>query len=1174
MKKLILLLLLSVSPILIWAQIDSLLYEGILNNNLTQVEQALGNGVDINATDEQGATPVMWAVYKADVDMLKFLVKAGADIHKRGMILLEEEKYYRNLMGIAGGEGKLDMLKYLLDSCYINIDAKGWNTESQQMEGGTALQWALVNGHKHCIEYLIEKGADQEIATSEFSEYYFQLGNYSKALAFAEKALMQTEQNLGKQHEEYGDVLNNLGKIYLTIGKYEEALPLFQEALDNTSKSIGEQNLRYGTILQNIAVLYQSTGKYEEALILYKKVLKNTEKLVGRQHLSYGSTLSNLGTLYYIIGKYELALPLFQESKENSKQNLGTQHPTYSTRLNNLGTIYMTMGYLEDALVILQESLQNTAQVLGTDHPSYGAALGNLGVLYIQMGHLEDALPILQEALQNRKQTLGTDHPSYGTSLSNLGRLYQKMGQYEEALPLFQEALQNAEQSLGKQHSEYGIRLLNLGTLYQTMGQYKDAIPFLQEALQNTEHSLGKQHYIYGIELNNLGALYRNIGEYDLALLLLQEAEQNIKQILGKEHDNYGSVLNILGLLHIDLGQYELALPLLQEALQNTAQSLGREHTEYSVRLNNLSSLYQKTGQDEVAIPFMLELFQVLALQLSTQFDALSSRLQNSYLQNKKVQFDLLASFIFSHPEYKQLTATGFNQQLLLKGFLQDQSTDLFKSLHIHPDTNVRQQYTEWNHLHNVLARQYQKPINKRLNSFDSLRNRADELEIKLASQSFTFRKVRKQVKWEEVQATLGEDEVAVEFTHFPYYHKGKKTDSVMYVVFVLRKSDTLPKMILLFEEKELQNLLASSNQQQNLDRLYTYRGIKPRKKQVVNYQNLAEILWQPIDSMLEGINTIYYAPSGLLNRINLAAIPMGKKTLLSDQYTLVQLGNTRSLVFDEETQTDINARDALLLGGIQYEMDTAQIAPGTMEMKDSDEEKSVLEKLSISSRGNMSSWQYLPGTAIEVENISELLVLNNYEVNLQEGVSATEEYLKDQKTSPRILHIATHGYFFPDPKDTTQQYMLDKNNLPPIQLSEHPMVRSGLILAGANHVWQGNPAIKYKEDGILTAYEISRMDLSNTELVILSACDTGLGEIEGNEGVYGLQRAFKIAGAKYVLMSLWQVPDEATQKLMTAFYTEWLGGMEIREALQEAQKQIRKKYKEPYYWAGFVLVE
>jgi CHAT domain-containing protein len=219
------------------------------------------------------------------------------------------------------------------------------------------------------------------------------------------------------------------------------------------------------------------------------------------------------------------------------------------------------------------------------------------------------------------------------------------------------------------------------------------------------------------------------------------------------------------------------------------------------------------------------------------------------------------------------------------------------------------------------------------------------------------------------------------------------------------------------------------------------------------------------------------------------------------------------------------------------------------------------------------NGWNYLEWTEKEVDYIAQSLNSKEVNVTLLKDKEVTEESFKKigvNNPSPRILHLATHGYFFPDPKET--------NGETGFQKSEHPLIRSGLILAGANHVWKGGAPQDGKEDGILTAYEIAQMDLRNTELVVLSACETGLGDIEGNEGVYGLQRAFKMAGAKYVLMSLWSVNDQSAYEFMTRFYELYQQeGKSIPDAYQMTQNEMRLKYLKPfmpYAWAGFVLVE
>jgi CHAT domain-containing protein len=227
------------------------------------------------------------------------------------------------------------------------------------------------------------------------------------------------------------------------------------------------------------------------------------------------------------------------------------------------------------------------------------------------------------------------------------------------------------------------------------------------------------------------------------------------------------------------------------------------------------------------------------------------------------------------------------------------------------------------------------------------------------------------------------------------------------------------------------------------------------------------------------------------------------------------------------------------------------------------------------------NTWKYLSGSASEALEIKGILQTAKIEVQLDTGYFATEESIKligyQTSDSPRILHIATHGYFFPDPKSEVNNGLTSNSmSAPMFKISELPMIRSGLVLAGAQEVWTSGIAPKNREDGILTAYEISQMNLSNTELVVLSACETGLGDIEGNEGVYGLQRAFKIAGAKYLIMSLWKVSDQSTKELMTDFYHHWLNnGMTIPEAFRVAQQNMKLKYPEiPYYWAGFVLLD
>jgi len=476
------------------------------------------------------------------------------------------------------------------------------------------------------------------------------------------------------------------------------------------------------------------------------------------------------------------------------------------------------------------------------------------------------------------------------------------------------------------------------------------------------------------------------------------------------------------------------------------------------------------------------------------------------------------------------------------------------------------------------------------------LEDKANDAEKELALSLAGYTEAKRQVKWEELKSALKKDEAAIEFVSFNVNFP-KMTDSLMYAALVLKTGAKQPNFIPLFEEKSLDSLLHAKSERKAdyVNALYTLsdRGavaVEATKK------SLFEILWQPLEKELAGIKTIYFSPAGLLHRINLDAIPVSETETLADKYQLIELNSTRQLVTQSEIKNGIN--DDVLYGGIQFEQDTNFHNDEPMLASRS---RGELSFTFVDSTLRGGSWNYLSGTEREVNAIEKIMQTAGVKTNLRKGYTATEESFKNiganNSASPKILHVATHGYFFNDPDRTisavgrmshdsatsegTAKAASSKPkvkfgiNEPIFKISDHPMLRSGLIMAGGNSAWQGKQTLEGKEDGILTAYEISQMNLSNTELVVLSACETGLGDIQGNEGVYGLQRAFKIAGAKYLIMSLWQVPDKQTSLLMTTFYKKWLEDkMSIPDAFHAAQKELRDNGLDPYNWAGFVLVE
>ena len=508
------------------------------------------------------------------------------------------------------------------------------------------------------------------------------------------------------------------------------------------------------------------------------------------------------------------------------------------------------------------------------------------------------------------------------------------------------------------------------------------------------------------------------------------------------------------------------------------------------------------------------------------------------------------------------ISTTCYDNSLFYKGFLLNavtQANKMFSS-----DSAAGEYYNLFKFCRRQLANEYAKPTAERKNVAE-LEEKANTLEKELARNVSGFGEALRQVNWQEVQTALKPGEAAIEFIRFNYYTP-KPTDSVLYAALLLKPGMAAPAFIPLFEEKQLDALLTPLAGQGSNGPNELYGG--------KTGQSLYRLLWKPLEPHLKSVKTVYFSPAGLLHRLNLDAIPTGKsKETIGKRHALSALGSTRQLVVTPASPSANTA--AVVFGGIRYDMDSTAIATG--EPGEFAGHRGLLFSQTDSTLRS-DSWKYLKYSEREADNIQAQLQKAGFQAGAHKGYAATEEAFKQlgkDAPSPRILHISTHGFFFPDPVSAGSKQLAVGSSEPVFKISDHPMIRSGLILAGANHAWSTGRPLGNREDGILTAYEISQMDLRHTELVVLSACETGLGDIRGNEGVYGLQRAFKIAGVKNLIMSLWQVPDFQTQELMTVFYQKWLSdNMTVHQALKAAQEEMQRRRYEPFYWAGFVLVE
>jgi CHAT domain-containing protein len=879
--------------------------------------------------------------------------------------------------------------------------------------------------------------------------------------------------------------------------------------------------------INNTMVEFYSQGDYVNAILFAEKAIKQANKEFGQKHPEYAASLNNLAVLYNNVGNYKAALPLQQEAKNLILQVSGEKHPDYAASLNNLATLYQAIGNYKAALPLLEEAKNLFMQVSGEKHPDYASSLNNLASLYYEIGNYKAALPLFEEAKNIRLQFLGNKHPHYAQSLSHLAGLYEQIGNYTAALPLFEEAKNLRLQVLGQKHPDYANSLNNLALLYQKIGNYKAAIPLYKEAI-------------------------------------------NIRlKVLGKRHPDYANSLNSLAYLFYEVGNFKAARPLLEETNKIRLQVLGKRHPDYANSLNNLAKLYYMEKAFDKCKDKIIQATEITMSNFDN-LDILSEKQKIDYIENEKQNFQVYYSLslqLFYHD--KSIAVNLLNTNLFTQSLLLSSSKQLKENILKSKDRELIELYNEYVDSKTVLARAYSltgEETNYFKINVDSLENVSDNYERELAKKTRVFEKYlnKRNNSWEDIRVRLKPNEAAVSILRFPYYNKGW-TDTIKYAALIVT-NETVdhPNLVELQNGPELEGRFF----EQYSSSMLPGKGTNQSKESFTTYK----AFWEEIEKEIEGKDVVYLSPDGVYHTINLNTIQYPDGKFLYEKKDIVISNSLLELLDEEEPLA--HSKTAMLVGNPDFSMDKESqklLAANFLN------NNSGSGSYSLSRDFRDYSLNALPGTKIEVEKINGLLKEYDWETQYLTGKQALEEAIKSVK-NPQVLHIATHGFFADNiqPNNLTKlnnSLMFGQNRKKAI---ENPMLRSALMLSGSVNALNGKyDPLSQMDDGILTGYEAMSLELDGTELVVLSACETGLGEVRDGEGVYGLQRAFRLAGAKNIIMSLWKVDDIATQLLMRKFYEYWLEGNTKREAFKQAQDHLRTQtaYKDPYYWGGFVYI-
>ena len=894
----------------------------------------------------------------------------------------------------------------------------------------------------------------------------------------------------------------------------------------------GEQHPVYAASLSNLAALYSRMGNYPRAEPLTKEALAIRRSALGAKHRYCGDSLHNLALLYCNMGDYGRAELLHKEAREIFKSVIGERHPTYATSLDGFAAVYLNRRDYARAEPLFKQALTIRKSVLSEHHPDYVSSLSNLGMLYTRMGDFARAEPLYKQALELRKSVPGEKHPLYADSLNNLGMLYTDMRYYTRAEPLYQNALTIRKSLLGKQHPQYADSLNNLGMLYELTEDYVHAEPLYKQARDIRESVLGTQHPSYASSLNNLARLYQNMGNYVRAEPLYKQARDIRESVLGKQHPSYAFSLNNLAGLYRSMEDYPRADPLYKQAMDIQRDHLDGNATVQSARQQRLNQ--SKHGFLDSRLSNSISMTSADAVRVATdmwQWKGAVTARQQAY---RRVAGNPKLSPLFT--ELQSVT-----QQLSVAS----------GQIPIPPAKSASE--TKRN-----AFRQKREIWEKRV---AGLSRHREDLEQQIAAGSEEFRRITEPLTTEAVQSGLPKDAAFIDFLEYQHSSpdpkkKGKTNYEQRYLVVVV-PHDGPVTLVGLGSSEAISAAITSFRR--------PLAG-QPRSQQEATAaaQKLRELLWLPVEKHLAGINTVIISPDTALGTLPFAALP-GKAdgSYLIEQYRFASLpmaGMMRSL-FDEDQERTQPEKGLLVLGDVNYNANSlvAQAEP---------KQNSRVAAIRRSApRGGPGKWQSLPGFQQELVTVRDQFKskFNGGVTTLRKNNATEAEFIK-QASRHNNLHLITHGYFA-DPKfeaigsssdndesraSPTTRTSLARNKTVNQYL---PGLLSGIVLSGANNP---PPVDDPKADGILTASEIETLDLNGVNLVVLSACETGLGKSAGGEGLTGLQRAFHIAGVRSCIASLWEVEDKATLEIMSRFYKYyWHDGQSKIDALRNAQLDI-----------------
>ncbi len=943
------------------------------------------------------------------------------------------------------------------------------------------------------------------------------------------------------------------------------------EAADGDTRDLGERSLALkrrllgpedagiGMTLHHLGVVDFQRGDYAKAREEWTQALTIREHALGPDHADVGETANAMANLLQTTGEFEAARPLYERAVAIRERALGFQHPKVAQTLNNLASLLTVLGDYPAALTVAERSLAIKEATFGPENPQVAASLTNLADIYDQTGDRERARQMFERAAAIWEKALGADNPLVGVALNNLAEQFRRSGQIEEARPLFQRVIAIWEKAYGADHERLALALSNYGLLLEAAGELPAAQTYLERATAIREKALGAEHPDFAESLGNIGDVLSARGEFEQALPLFDRASAIGRQTLGAGH------------------------PFLARAELGRARALA--FRDLSDRAFDGALEAERIGRDH--------------LRLTGRSLAEEHALR--YAAERPLGLDLALSLAVERPE-RVPTRTLFDALVRSRAVVLDEMAARHRSVSGAASPEVARLAESLAGLRSRLANMTVRGIGElEPEAYRALLDRTREEKeraeraLGAASAGFALEQQRSRVGLDEVATALPPRSAIVAFA--VYGHQSlprppaagaapvapvaptKPVSSIAAVILATGKA--APAVVRLGTVEEIDAFVRRWKREASEGESSIRRT--PEEAEAAYREvggELRRAIWDPIAARLSDIDRVFLVPDGSLNLVSFASLPTGENGYLVESGpTLHYLSAERDLV--PAAAPPRPGTGLFAIGGPDYDGG----APST----DVEVSRAVSGTRSAGC-ASFSSLSFDPLPAAEREASEIVALWNEASAAKADGVvapvylhgaAATEGAFKRSVSGHRVLHLATHGFFLGGDcavgaaGSRGLKIVAEKAAEPVITGYVSPLLLSGLALAGANRRATASAA---DEDGVLTAEEIAGLDLSGVEWAVMSACDTGVGEIRAGEGVFGLRRAMQLAGVQTLVMSLWPVDDEATRDWMKRLYrARLMQGLDTAAAVREAGGSVVRARREagqsthPFYWAAFV---